>query len=212
MARWRATRRTWLPERRLASLPPPSALCRRTSVRSSLTASTGIRRSSNALRQFEPALRLVRRADRPVERRRRRMRRGRHVTPQELATLEPTVTAANGGTLHAANGAVDAALLVQALRQAVSSAGSGTIVSDDPVRAVELSNALPAVLLESGRSCRRSDHRARRRRLVAGNWRPAAAASGDPPQGPDAGGSIFGFDRTQSCPTTSTWFRGARRP
>jgi glycine oxidase len=102
-----------------------------------------------SLTRFEPALRLVdglidlsRTASTPA--------RGRHVSPEELATLEPALTAPNGGTLYAADGAIDAVLLVRALRRAVSEAAGATIVTDDPVRAVELSNPLPAVLLESG--------------------------------------------------------------
>lgn len=75
---------------------------------------------------------------------------GRHLTPGELAALEPSVTAPNGGVLHAADGAIDNVLLVQALRQAVSAAPSGLIVWDDPVHDVELSGLQLAVLLESG--------------------------------------------------------------
>lgn len=64
--------------------------------------------------------------------------------------LEPTLEAPNGGTLHGADGAIDAVLLLQALRQAVSQTTRGMVLSDDPVRAVELSNSRPAVVLESG--------------------------------------------------------------
>jgi glycine/D-amino acid oxidase-like deaminating enzyme len=101
------------------------------------------------LRRFEPALRLV---DGLIDLSRNASTAAysRHLTPQQLATLEPALTAPNGATLYAADGAIDAVLLVQALRKAVSHAASGVIATEDPARAVELSNPLPAVLLESG--------------------------------------------------------------
>jgi len=121
------------------------------------------------LRRFEPALRLV---DGLIDLSgtASAVARGRHLTTQELATLEPALTAPSGGTLYAGDGAIDAVLLVQALRGAVSEAASGMIVTDDPVRAVELSNPLPAVLLESGARLTAPNIV-----LAAGAWAPRIA-------------------------------------
>ena len=103
------------------------------------------------LRAFEPELSLIEGLlDVSTHARDRELRSGTHLSPDQVAALDPAVLAPNGAVFHPRDGAVDNRLLVRALRRAVGSLPAVTIVDDDPVATIDLSGDTVALRTRGG--------------------------------------------------------------
>ena len=120
------------------------------------------------LRAFEPELSLIEGLlDVSTQPRDRALRTGTRLSPDQVAALDPGVLAPHGAVFHPRDAAVDNRLLVRALRHAVLSLPTITIVDEDPVATIDLSG-VTAVLSTLGGS------RVEARIVVAaGAWSPA---------------------------------------
>ena len=120
------------------------------------------------LRAFEPELSLIEGLlDVSTQPSDRSLRSGTRLSPDQVAALDPGVLAPHGAVFHPRDAAVDNRLLVRALRRAMLSLPTMTIVDDDPVATIDLSGVYAVLSTRGG-----SRVEAARIVVAAGAWSP----------------------------------------
>ena len=123
------------------------------------------------LRVFEPELRLIEGLlDVSTQ---RGTGVGDRLSREQVEARDPAVVAPHGAVFHASDAAIDNRLLVRALRRAVGSFPSVTMVDDDPVAMIDLSGSTAGLRTHGGTRIE-----AQRIVLAAGAW--SAAIEGLP--------------------------------
>ena len=103
------------------------------------------------LRAFEPKLKLIEGLlDVSTQTAERDARVGERLSREEVEAKDPAVFAPHGAVFHPRDAAIDNRLLVYALRRAVASFLSVTMVDDDPVTMIDLSGSTAALRTRDG--------------------------------------------------------------